>query len=131
MPRPKRAPGVLPPRVAEMMALADGTRTRHEVAAAMGCKYRAVTVMSCFARDCGHDPRFVDLPRGGARPNTGRRESKPGKARTVRPPKLPRIRLDLPPDVTRWFIAQIPQGGTADDLVRGFIIDAFNEEVGQ
>jgi hypothetical protein len=117
-----------------LMDLADGIRTRPEIATALGINIKALSVVMSEARKRGLDPRFVPLPQGGARPaSSGKREALQAP-RAVPPPgarKSPPIRLDLPPDVARWFVAQIPQGGTADDLVRGFIVDAFNDEVGQ
>ena len=37
----------------------------------------------------------------------------------------------LPTEIAQWLIAQIPDGGTLEDVVRAIIVDTYAEETGQ
>jgi hypothetical protein len=38
------------------------------------------------------------------------------------------VRLELPDAMMTWLYSQIPEGGTLADVVRGCVVDAYNEE---
>lgn len=44
------------------------------------------------------------------------------------PPDLVLRDLHLPPDVARWLIAQTENGALIQDVIRGVLTDAFQEE---
>jgi hypothetical protein len=102
------------PAVARLMEVADGTRTRLEVAVKLGYTKNGLCATVHQARLQGQRPLF----RGGNR----RRE--PSGIVTD-------LIGGLHPKVQEWFASQIPEGASELDLVRALILDAYHDEPGK
>ena len=87
--------------------LADGTLSSNDIAAVLNEKRETVRALLSRLRKRGVP---VKLARGHSR-------------RSV-------IAVSLQEPVRSWYLAQIPEGGNEVDLLRGFITDAYHEEVG-
>lgn len=106
--------------------LADGTRTRREIAARLGVSVKAVDAARTRAAKHGVEIRFLKT--------RGKRHAwevlcDRGELRIGRENIATLVR-SLPEEIANWIAGQVPEGGTMTDVIRGIIVDAYHEEKG-
>lgn len=98
---------------ASLMKLADGTRTRKEVAALLGTTDNAVSVMSTLLRNRGHKLTYLNTERF---------------ARRVTNLSVKSVLDGLDQPIQDWLMKQIPKDSNITDTLRAIVTDAYHEE---
>lgn len=109
---PDRVPRPAPKRDA-VLRLLDGRRTARQIGDELGMTQKQVRAL-VYA--CGL-PHLLH-PASGT------------PIAASLPPDLVLRDLRLPPDVARWLIAQTENGALIQDVIRGALTDAYQEETG-
>lgn len=108
----------------EVVAAMDGTRTAPEIAEQFGMMKSSVYSIYIHEHDRGRPVKLKAMrPKYRTRTAAAKRITIKGH--------LAALITSLPDEVCAWFCAQIPAGGDANDLLRGFIVDAYHDEVSQ